>query len=191
MRPNHSVDRIHARGSTTALTRTHYANSHQCTNSGTLVSLPEGLTIPNLDLNLGTLVCLSYCGLYILLEPVAGTALSVLLVLGTALGRHLTTTYGTTANYWAIGAHVVSWILQFVGHGKFEGRAPALLDNLFQAIFLAPMFVWLEVLFSLGYREELKNRIDQGIQQDIAKFKDTKGKSANGNAVGNGHAKSS
>lgn len=26
----------------------------------------------------------------------------------------------------------MSWIAQFIGHGAFEGRAPALLDNLLQ-----------------------------------------------------------
>lgn len=123
-----------------------------------------------------------------LLEPVAGTALSTLLLLGTAAGKHLTSTYGATANYWAIGVHIVCWIAQFVGHGKFEGRAPALLDNLFQAFFLAPLFVWLETLFSLGYREELKLRVDEGVKQDIAKFRQSKAKS---NGAANGHAKSS
>ena len=28
--------------------------------------------------------------------------------------------------------HVVCWIAQFIGHGVFEGRAPALLNSLFQ-----------------------------------------------------------
>lgn len=95
-----------------------------------------------------------------------------------------------TANYWAAGTHVVCWLAQFVGHGKFEGRAPALLDNLFQAFFLAPLFVWIELLFSLGYRPELKSRLNQGIVQDIAKFRQSK---TNGSANGtvNGHAKSS
>jgi 2-hydroxy fatty acid dioxygenase len=36
-------------------------------------------------------------------------------------------------------------VAQFVGHGVFEGRQPALLDNLFQAFFMAPIFVLLEV----------------------------------------------
>lgn len=98
-----------------------------------------------------------------------------------------------TANYWAIVLHVGSWIAQFVGHGKFEGRAPALLDNLFQAFFLAPLFVWLEMLFSLGYRPELQKRVDEGVQQDIKKFRESKQQEMNGKANGsaNGHAKSS
>jgi 2-hydroxy fatty acid dioxygenase len=97
-----------------------------------------------------------------------------------------------TANYWALAAHVGSWVAQFVGHGTFEGRKPALLDNLFQAFFLAPLFVWLEVLFMFGYRPDLQQRIESLVKQDIAKFRASQqvnGKT-NGKAV-NGHAKSS
>lgn len=75
-----------------------------------------------------------------------------------ALANYLTATYNRRkANTVAVGVHVVCWILQFIGHGKFEGRKPALLDNLVQALFLAPMFVWYEVRISwclvyLGFR---------------------------------------
>jgi uncharacterized membrane protein YGL010W len=77
----------------------------------------------------------------------------------------------TATNRWAIAINIVSWILQFIGHGKFEGRAPALLDNLFQAVFLAPLFVWLELLFKLGYRPELKSRVDTAVEIEVAKFR--------------------
>lgn len=110
------------------------------------------------------------------MEPVAGGMVAPLLLGATAFANHLTSTYGTTANYWAIGVHVVSWLAQFVGHGVYEGRAPALIDNLVQAIFLAPFFVWLEVLFFLGYRPELKSRLDEAISREIAKYRAGKGK---------------
>lgn len=71
----------------------------------------------------------------------------------------------------AIAVHVICWIAQFVGHGAFEKRAPALLDNLIQALFLAPMFVWLEILFALGYRPELQARVEKKVQAEIAKFR--------------------
>ncbi|KAL2406674.1 hypothetical protein ABEF93_007997 [Exophiala dermatitidis] len=161
------------------------------TNSPPLLKLPEFMTVPNLDLNVGTICCLCYCGLYILLEPIAGTALSALLLVGTAYAKHLTTVYGMTANYWAMGAFVASWIAQFLGHGLFEGRAPALLDNIFQAFFLAPLFVWLELLFALGYRPELRSRVEKMVEQDIAKYRESKARKVNGSANGsaNGHAK--
>ena len=144
------------------------------------VSLPDHLVIKNLSLNGGTVAGFAYSILYLLLEPIAGGALVPFILGGTALANYLNTTYGATANWWAGGIHVASWIAQFIGHGKYEGRAPALLDNLFQAIFLAPLFVWLEVLFDWGYRPELKKRLDAGVAEDIKKFKGANGKAANG-----------
>ncbi|KIW83307.1 hypothetical protein AYO21_00265 [Fonsecaea monophora] len=164
------------------------------TNSGPLIKLPQSMTIPNLELDAGTLFCLSYCGLYILLEPVAGTAFAALLLSGTAYAHHLVAVHGMTANFWAAAAFVASWIAQFLGHGVFEGRAPALLDNIFQAFFLAPLFVWLEILFALGYRPELKSRVDKMVEQDIAKYRESKAQKANGQVNGtaaNGHIKQS
>jgi 2-hydroxy fatty acid dioxygenase len=170
----------------------------QCTNTSDLVKIPNQYQIPYLPPNLGLFVCSAYCVLYVLLEPVAGTALAALLLAGTAWANHLTSTYGMTANYYAFAAHIGSWIAQFVGHGKFEGRKPALLDNLFQAFFLAPLFVWLEVFFMLGYRPDLQQRIEGLVLEDIAKFKAEQKQTVNGKTNGNtdgravnGHAKAS
>lgn len=108
------------------------------------------------------------------MEPVAGGILAPLLLASTAYSNHLTTTYGSSANYWALGIFLSSWIAQFIGHGVFEGRAPALLDNLVQALFLAPFFVWMEILFSLGYRPELKSRVDSAVEKEVAKYRKSK-----------------
>jgi uncharacterized membrane protein YGL010W len=54
---------------------------------------------------------------------------------------------------WFALLFVGGWILQLVGH-VFEGRKPALADNLFQ-IFVAPIFLCAEVFFALGYKPEL------------------------------------
>ncbi len=50
------------------------------------------------------------------------------------------------------------WVFQLVGH-VWEGRRPALADNLFQA-FIGPMFIMAEVLMALGLKQELKAAID-------------------------------
>ena len=123
------------------------------------------------------------------MEPVAGGMLAPILLGGTAFANYLTTEYGMAANYWAIGVHVASWLAQFVGHGIFEGRAPALLDNLVQAVFLAPFFVWMEVLFMLGYRPELKTRIDAKIEREIERYKKSKQQGNSAIANGDGEAK--
>ncbi|KAF2739232.1 DUF962-domain-containing protein [Polyplosphaeria fusca] len=147
------------------------------------IPLPSWLSVPNLPLNVATTGAVLYSTLYVLMEPVAGGLLAPLIIGGTAYGTHLTSTYGATANYWAAGVNVVCWIAQFIGHGKFEGRAPALLDNLVQALFLAPFFVWFEVLFALGYRPDLKRRLDAAVEKEVQKFNENK-KSADGTPNG-------
>ena len=139
--------------------------------------MPSWLVIPNLPPNLGTIATLVYATLYILMEPVAGGLLAPLLLAGTAYSEHLTNTYGVTANYWAGGIFISSWCAQFIGHGVFEGRAPALLDNLVQALVLAPFFVWMEILFSIGYRPELKSRIDRAVEEEVEKYRKSHGQS--------------
>lgn len=140
-------------------------------NTGPFFHTPEWLSIPYLEPNLGTFAAFLWGALYVLLEPVAGTVLAVFCVVGAAVGNQMRIADPSTTNKAAIAINVVSWLLQFLGHGKFEGRAPALLDNLLQAIFLAPLFVWLELLFMLGYRPELQARVKKAVEVEIAKFK--------------------
>ena len=151
--------------------------------------MPEWSIIPNLPPNLGTLATLLYATLYILMEPVAGGILAPMLLGWTAYANYLTTEYGMTANYWAMGMHVAAWLAQFVGHGAFERRAPALLDNLIQAAFLAPFFVWMEILFMLGYRPELKARVDAEVEKELEKFRKSKRQHSGAIANGNGNVK--
>jgi uncharacterized membrane protein YGL010W len=42
----------------------------------------------------------------------------------------------------------------------WEGRRPALADNLFQG-FVGPMFIMAEVLMALGLKQDLKALVDQ------------------------------
>jgi 2-hydroxy fatty acid dioxygenase len=81
---------------------------------------------------------------------------------------------GTRAVTLAVGLHVVSWIFQFVGHGVFEGRKPALLDNLVQSIVLAPFFIWFHILFFVGYKPKLHHDINTAIDREIALLKQKK-----------------
>lgn len=142
-----------------------------------LLSLPDAIELQYLPANLGTFGALFYSGFFVLLEPVAGGLLAPFLISGAAYANYLLSTYGTMVNYWAGGIHVVAWLVQFVGHGFFEGRAPALLDNLVQALLLAPLFVWMEILFFFGYRPELRTRFHKNVEKEIAKFKAEKRKS--------------
>ncbi|RKF82969.1 putative endoplasmic reticulum membrane protein [Golovinomyces cichoracearum] len=144
------------------------------TNTPVLINLPEKIIVPYLPLNLGTIIAILYGIFYMLLEPVAGTALFPILLSWAAYSNHLTKTIPSLSNKIAIFVEIIAWIAQFLGHGLFEGRAPALLDNLVQALVLAPFFVFMEILFRLGYRPELQKRINTAVEKEIRKFKITK-----------------
>ena len=61
---------------------------------------------------------------------------------------------------------------QFIGHGVFEGRAPALLDAWDQAFITAPLFVVLEVLFFFGYRKQFYSECMKEVNVEIKKFRE-------------------
>jgi uncharacterized membrane protein YGL010W len=60
---------------------------------------------------------------------------------------------------WFAVLFVGGWILQLVGH-VYEGRRPALTDNLFQ-IFVAPIFLVAEAFFALGYKPRLQDAVQR------------------------------
>jgi uncharacterized membrane protein YGL010W len=88
-------------------------------------------------------------------------ALAMLLVTGILvfLGEKIASLGAVQGWSWFALLFIGGWILQLVGHG-YEGRRPALADNLFQ-IFVAPIFLAAEVFFALGYKPELHERIQR------------------------------
>ena len=90
---------------------------------------------------------------WLALDGLIGLALLILLVPMFIIAEWIATTHGA-ALAWPVFAvcFVGGWILQFAGHA-FEGRRPALMDNLFQA-FIGPMFIVAELLEMAGIRRK-------------------------------------
>lgn len=111
---------------------------------------------------------------YTILEPFAGLSWTV----GIAFPLWATSE-AFVANVplaWAygLGLHVFSWFMQvYFGHSVAEKRKPALMDSLIQSLLLAPLFVWFELLFLLGYRKRLRMEVQKRIDEDIATWKAT------------------
>ena len=90
---------------------------------------------------------------YFLLDVPLGLAMLVVSAILVYAG-HRIADLGTAAGWtWFAVLFVGGWILQLVGH-VFEGRKPALVDNLV-GIFVAPIFLAAEVFFALGYKPSL------------------------------------
>ena len=100
---------------------------------------------------------------YLALDIWLGLAMCV--VMGTLLWiGQLIADQGAVAGWsWFAALFVGGWILQLVGH-VFEGRKPALADNLFQ-IFVAPIFLCAELFFALGYKPRLHSAVEERARQ--------------------------
>ncbi|RVW58173.1 putative endoplasmic reticulum membrane protein C16E8.02 [Vitis vinifera] len=78
-----------------------------------------------------------------------------------------------------LASQLFCWTGQFIGHGVFEKRAPALLDNLAQAFIMAPFFVLLEALqTTIGYEPYpgFSKNVKEKIGADIKEWHDKKQK---------------
>lgn len=57
----------------------------------------------------------------------------------------------------SIGIFVVGWVFQFIGH-FYEKKKPAFMDDLV-GLAVGPLFVLAEMVFMLGFRKELEQRM--------------------------------
>jgi uncharacterized membrane protein YGL010W len=99
---------------------------------------------------------------YFFLDVPLALAMLVVTIALVWIGREIAALGWMEGWIWFAVLFVGGWILQLVGHG-FEGRKPALADNLFQ-IFVAPIFLAAEVFFALGYKPGLHQRVNQRAQ---------------------------
>ncbi|KAF5807228.1 putative 2-hydroxy-palmitic acid dioxygenase Mpo1 [Helianthus annuus] len=139
------------------------------------VSLPN-----NLVLNYGFLFTLIYAGFYVCLDVKAGSLAGLMCfvcwVFGSFLAQHLGFSLAWKV---VLAAQLFCWTGQFIGHGVFEKRAPALLDNLTQAFLMAPFFVLLEALqMAFGYEPYpgFHARVKAKVDANIKEWKESKQK---------------
>jgi uncharacterized membrane protein YGL010W len=108
-----------------------------------------------LDASVAWVVAILALAGWIALDVTIGLAMVVVVVPMLLIAEWIATTQ-STATTWIVFAvfFVGGWIFQLVGH-VWEGRRPALADNLFQA-FIGPMFIMAEALMALGLKQDLK-----------------------------------
>jgi uncharacterized membrane protein YGL010W len=100
---------------------------------------------------------------YLALDFALGLAMLVVMGALLWLGQKIADQGAMAGWIWFGILFVGGWILQLVGH-VFEGRRPALADNLFQ-IFVAPIFLCAEAFFALGYKPKLHSAVVERAQR--------------------------
>lgn len=87
--------------------------------------------------------------------------------------HHELSVFGLNTFQSVVLLHVAGWILQFIGHGVYEKRKPALMDNLL-LMFNAPVFVTIELFYLMGYRKNEISETLKYIDANIAEYRKQK-----------------
>jgi uncharacterized membrane protein YGL010W len=96
---------------------------------------------------------------WIALDVGVGLAMALVVAPMWWIAEWLASNAGATTVWIVFAALFVGgWVFQFVGHA-YEGRRPALVDNLFQA-FIGPMFLVAETFIALGLRDDLRRAVE-------------------------------
>lgn len=135
---------------------------------------------PHPIINVGSILTWSYGIFYILLDASLGVPSFLFLTAfsygATKLYAQLSPESQSLYITWALSGHIIAWLLQFYGHGVHEKRAPALLDNLLQALVLAPFFVVYEIAFALGFKLDAKRKMDNKAGKLVKEFNASRSK---------------
>jgi uncharacterized membrane protein YGL010W len=99
---------------------------------------------------------------WMLLDLGIGVVMAVIMVVAWYAAEALAGSLGSAQSVWVafIALFVGGWVLQFLGH-HYEGKRPALLDNIFQG-FIGPMFLVAETLVMMGRRRDLADVMGEG-----------------------------
>ena len=138
-----------------------------------ILKVQFGLSIPAIiDVNMCFIVATYYMLVYMVVEipGIVGTLAALLVLACFLLVQHIREAHPDFLLP-AIVIHVVCWLAQFYGHAFHEGRSPALLDNLYQALVMAPLFVLMEIFFVFGYRPKFRSKIQRIVDKNIMEFK--------------------
>jgi uncharacterized membrane protein YGL010W len=104
---------------------------------------------------------------YFLLDVPLALAMLVITSILVFVGHKIADLGAVQGWAWFAILFVGGWILQLVGH-VFEGRKPALADNLFQ-IFVAPIFLAAEAFFALGYKPHLHREVQRRAESQLSR----------------------
>ncbi|CAH1417097.1 unnamed protein product [Lactuca virosa] len=129
--------------------------------------------------NFGFLLTLIYAMFYVCFDYKAGSLAALLCLFCWIASSVLASLLGFQLAWKVVlVVQLVSWIAQFVGHGAFERRAPALLDNILQAFLMAPFFVLFEALHNFfGYEPYpgFHVRVTSMVHEEIEDYRNMKG----------------
>ncbi|HEX5640539.1 MAG TPA: Mpo1-like protein [Burkholderiaceae bacterium] len=117
------------------------------------------LQLGDVSITAASVLAIAVLAYYFRIDAVLAVAMTLFTaVLLLAANRVCTLGAPTALTVFAV-TFIGGWLLQLVGH-VFEGRRPALVDNLFQVV-IAPIFLMAEVFFAFGYKRDVAERVEE------------------------------
>jgi uncharacterized membrane protein YGL010W len=117
-----------------------------------------GLRYGEAHVSLAWLLTLAALGYYFRLEAGLAVGMALVLVPMALLAQHIANRPLSTGAPVTAACFVGGWLFQFIGHGVFEKRRPAFMDDFFQLI-VGPIFLMSEVYYALGWKRTLKREV--------------------------------
>ena len=108
----------------------------------------------------GLFIIFSFGAFYISLDFYSGLVAGIIYGSGYFIGNYLYLIDQNNHINNVLMLQAICWILQFIGHGLFESRRPALFDNILLTT-SAPLFVVLELMMLFGYKTYLHDLMEK------------------------------
>lgn len=117
------------------------------------ISLP-----PLFSINLAWISVVALLVYYYFLDVMLAAGMTVILILMALIAEFLSQPSITLFGFltW-LSFMIIGVIAQFIGH-FYEKKKPAFMDNITQLL-IAPLFLFAELMFALGYRQDLKEQM--------------------------------
>ena len=124
------------------------------------------IEVAGFEISTAMLLAAAVLAYYFVLDLALACAMLAVIAVLIWLAETIAAGSATQGWTWFGALFVGGWLLQLLGHA-FEGRRPALVDNVLQ-IFVAPIFLMAELFLALGYRPALRKRLGESLNESLS-----------------------
>lgn len=103
---------------------------------------------------------------YLLLDVPLGIGMACVSVSSVAFGQWSARLATPAWLALGLGLFLLGWVIQFIGHVRYEHRKPAFLDDV-TGLVIGPLFLLAELVFGLGARNELRDAIEARLANHV------------------------
>lgn len=116
-----------------------------------------GVMLSGMELTLALVILIASSVYYLSLDRIFGLIMLVIYAIAYPFAYKIAQLDTSLWLSLSIGIFVVGWVFQFVGH-FYEKKKPAFMDDI-MGLAIGPLFVLAEMVFMLGFRKDLEQRI--------------------------------